>query len=61
MDLNMLPAWNIKELNSVFEQNLLTSAVVKFRGSAVGVAVFSLIGFERAVIFQKIRDAGRAE
>ena len=57
----MLPAWNIKELNSVFEQNLLTSAVAKFPGSAVGVADDSLSGFEGAVIFQKIRDAGRAE
>jgi hypothetical protein len=41
--------------------NLLTAAVVKFCGSAVGVAGDPLRGFEGAVIFQKIRDAGRPE
>jgi hypothetical protein len=44
----------------VFEQNLLT-AVIEFCGSAVGVASDSLSGFKGAVIFQKIRDAGRPE
>jgi hypothetical protein len=45
----------------VFEQNLLTAAVIKFRRPAVGVAGDALSGFQRAVIFQKIRDAGRPE
>jgi hypothetical protein len=45
----------------VLEQNLLTAAVVEFCGPAVGVAGDSLSGFKGAVIFQKIRDAGRPE
>ena len=45
----------------VFEQNLLTAAVIEFRGPAVGMAGDPLSGFKRAVIFQKIRDAGRPE
>jgi hypothetical protein len=45
----------------IFEQNLLTAAVVEFRSAAVGVAGDSLSGFKSAVIFQKIRDAGRPE
>jgi hypothetical protein len=43
----------------VFEQNLLTAAVIEFRGPAVGVTRDSLSGFQGDVIFQKIRDAGR--
>jgi|SRR5271165_1570374 len=43
----------------IFEQNLLTAVVIEFRGSAVGVAGDSLSGFKGAVIFQKVRDAGR--
>jgi len=42
-----------------FEQNLLTATVIKFRSSAVSVTADSLSGFKGAVIFQKIRDAGR--
>ena len=45
----------------ILEQNLLTAAVIEFRGPAVGVAGDSLSGFKGAVIFQKIRDAGRPE
>ena len=45
----------------VLEQNLLAAAVIEFRGPAVGVAGDSLSGFKGAVIFQKIRDAGRPE
>jgi hypothetical protein len=45
----------------IFEQNLLAAAVIKFGGPAVGVAADSLSGFKSAVIFQKIRDAGRPE
>jgi hypothetical protein len=45
----------------IFEQNFLTAAVIKFRGPTVGVASDALSGFQRAVIFQKIRDAGRPE
>jgi hypothetical protein len=43
----------------ILEQNLLTAAIIEFRSSAVGVAGDSLSGFKGAVIFQKIRDAGR--
>ena len=39
----------------------LTAAVIEFRGAAVGVAGDPLSGFQGAVIFQKIRDAGRPE
>ena len=45
----------------IFEEDLLAAAVIKFRGAAVGVASNSLRGFKSAVIFQKIRDAGRPE
>jgi len=45
----------------VLEQNLLPTAIVKFRGPTIGVASDSLSGFKSAVIFQKIRDAGRAK
>ena len=45
----------------VFEENLLSAAVIEFRGPAVGVAGDTLCGFKCAVIFQKIRDAGRSE
>jgi hypothetical protein len=38
--------------------NLLTAAVIEFRGPAVGMAGDSLSGFQGAVIFQKISDAG---
>jgi hypothetical protein len=43
----------------IFEQDLLAAAVIEFRGPAIGVASDSLSGFKGAVIFQKIRDAGR--
>ena len=45
----------------IFEHNLLTTAVVEFRSPAVGVAGNALSGLKRAVIFQKIRYAGRPE
>jgi hypothetical protein len=43
----------------VLEQNLLSAAVIEFRGPAVGVTSDALSGFKGAVIFQKIRDPGR--
>ena len=45
----------------IFEKHLLTAAVIKLCGPAVGVAGDSLSGFKSAVIFQEIRDAGRPE
>jgi hypothetical protein len=45
----------------ILEQNLLAASVIKFRGSAVGVTGNALSGFQGAVIFQKIRDAGGPE
>jgi hypothetical protein len=45
----------------ILEQNLLAAAVIKLRGPAIGVPGDSLSGFKGAVIFQKIRDAGRSE
>jgi len=38
----------------IFEQNLLTAAVIELRGPAIGVAGNSLSGFESAIIFQKL-------
>jgi hypothetical protein len=46
---------------SFCEQNLLTAAVIEFRGAAIGVASDALSSFEGAVVFQKIRDTGRPE
>jgi hypothetical protein len=43
----------------ILEQYLLSAAVIKLCGSAIGVASDSLSGFKGAFIFQKIRDAGR--
>jgi hypothetical protein len=45
----------------ILEQNLLAAAVIQLCGPAIGVAGDSLSGFQGAVIFQKIRDAGRPE
>jgi hypothetical protein len=45
----------------VLQKNFLTAPVIEFCGPAVGVAGDSLSGFKGAVIFQKIRDAGRPE
>ena len=45
----------------VLEQNLLTAAVIEFRGPAAGMAGDPLSGFKGAVIFQKIREAGRTK
>jgi hypothetical protein len=45
----------------VLEQNFLTAAIIELGGPAVGVAGDPLSGFKGAVIFQKIRDAGRPE
>jgi hypothetical protein len=50
---------NIESFPNVFQQNLLTAAVVEFRRSAVGVAGDSLSGFQGAVMLQKIRDPRR--
>src|SRR5690349_24083228 len=55
-----LVAVNIESLR-VFEQNLLTAAVMEFSGPAVGVAGDALGGFKGAVNFQKICDAGGSE
>jgi hypothetical protein len=43
----------------VLQQHLLTAAVIELGGAAVGVAGDPLSGFQGAVIFQKVRDAGR--
>jgi hypothetical protein len=43
----------------ILEQNLLTAAVIEFCGPAIGMAGDALCSFKGAVIFQKIRDAGR--
>jgi hypothetical protein len=45
----------------IFEQYLLAAAVIKLRGPAVGVTGNALGSLQSAVIFQKIRDAGRPE
>jgi hypothetical protein len=45
----------------ILEENLLATTIIEFRRAAVGVAGDSLSGFKSAVIFQKIRDAGRPE
>jgi hypothetical protein len=45
----------------VFEQNVLTAAIVELRCPAVGVTSNSLSGFKGPVIFQKIRDASSPE
>jgi hypothetical protein len=45
----------------VFEQNLLSAPVIELGCPAVDVSGYSLSGFKSAVIFQKIRDAGRPE
>ena len=45
----------------VFEQNLLTAAVIELRRPAIGVAGDTLSGFKGAVIFKKIGDTGCLE
>src|SRR6266404_924912 len=45
----------------VLQEHLLTAAVIEFRCPAVGMAGDALSGFKSAVIFQKIRYAGRSE
>jgi aryl-alcohol dehydrogenase-like predicted oxidoreductase len=45
----------------VFEQNLLSAAIIELGCPAIGVASDSLSSFKGAVIFQKIRDACRPE
>jgi hypothetical protein len=42
-----------------FEKHLLAGAVLEFRGAALSVAGHALSGFESAIVFQKVRDAGR--
>jgi hypothetical protein len=45
----------------VFQEHFLPAAVIEFRRPAVGVPGDPLGGFKSAVIFQKIRNAGRPE
>ena len=45
----------------ILQEHLLATAVIKFRGPAVGVAGYPLSGFKSAVMLQKIRDAGSSE
>jgi hypothetical protein len=45
----------------ILQEDLLAAAIIEFRGPAVGVPGDALRGFKSAVIFQKIRDAGRPE
>jgi hypothetical protein len=45
----------------IFEKYLLPAAVKELGRSAVSVPGNSLSGFKSAVIFQKVRDAGRPE
>ena len=48
--------------NITYNDHIIGSrTVIEFCGPAVGVAGDSLSGFKSAVIFQKIRDAGRPE
>ena len=53
------PEYLIPNPFHILQENLLTAAVIEFCGPAVGMAGDSLSGFQGAVIFQKIRDAGR--
>jgi hypothetical protein len=46
------------ESSAVFEQHLLSAAIIKLCRSAVGMVSDPLSGFKGAVILQKIRDAG---
>ena len=57
----MVGTWSVPNPLHIFEQHLLTAAVIKLRGPAVGVAGYPLGGFQGAVIFQKICDPGRSE
>jgi hypothetical protein len=40
---------------------LLTAAIIEFCGPAVGMTGDSLSGYKGAIVFQKMRDAGRLE
>jgi hypothetical protein len=60
----LAPSWisglaSVSNPLHILEENLLTAAVIEFRGSAIGVAGDSLSSLKGTVIFQKIRDAGR--
>jgi hypothetical protein len=45
----------------ILEQNLLTTAVVEFGSTTIGVPGNTLGGFERAIILQKIGDTACPE
>jgi hypothetical protein len=51
----MQPALLVPNPFHVLQEHLLTAAVIKFRGPAVGVAGDALSGIKGAVILQKIR------
>ena len=50
---------SISDSFHILQEHLLPAAVIQFRGPTIGVTGDSLSGFKSAVIFQKIRDAGR--
>jgi hypothetical protein len=45
----------------ILKQDLLTTTIIEFGSTAIGVPGNALGGFERAVIFEEIRDTGRPE
>jgi len=62
--IGFIPLCNLRSVANAFhvlQEHLLAAAVIEFGGPAVGVAGDALSGFKSAVIFQKIRDAGRPE
>jgi hypothetical protein len=52
---------SVSDAFHILEQNLLTTPIVEFGSTAIGVAGDALSGLQSAVIFEKIRDAGRAK
>jgi len=57
----LIAGYSVPDPFHILQEYLLAAAVIKFRGAAVDMAGDALSGFKGAVIFQKIRDAGRAE